>query len=135
MIPNHISIEDRPPIVGKRKRCGYCESDLVVSNKRGHGAIAIFAERKTKYLMAELVSEQSADEMVRATTVVFQSVLVVLRQTITHDNEKGTDFSTVTAKELGVEVKKINTMPRQSFRFCTAQEVFSAYVNGYAFES
>jgi transposase, IS30 family len=178
MIPHRIGIEDRPLIVEKRKRCGDWESDLVVSSKRGHGAIATFAERKTKYLMAELVTEQSADEMVRATKVVFTSVPARLRKTMTHDNgkeiakhaqitkdlcmpvycanpycswerplnenlnrelrryfPKGTDFSTVTAKELVFAVEKINTMPRQSLRFCTAQEVFSAYVNDYAFQT
>lgn len=177
-IPNRRGIEERPTEVDDKKRCGDWESDLVVSGKRGKGAIATFAERYSRYLMAELVCEQSADEMLRASHTVFAAVPDHLRLTMTHDNgkeiakheqittdlridvycanpyhswerglnenlnrelrhyfPKGTDFSRVNREELALAVEKINNMPRQSLRFCTAKEVFQASVNGYAFHT
>ena len=44
-IPNRNDIKDRPKIVEEKKRCGDGESDLVVSARRGSGAVATFVER------------------------------------------------------------------------------------------
>lgn len=87
-IPNRRSIEERPLVVDQKKRCGDWESDLVVSGKQGSGAVATFAERYSRYLMAELVAEQSADEMLRASHEVFADVPEHVRHTMTHDNGK-----------------------------------------------
>ena len=87
-IPNRKGIEERPEIVGEKKRCGDWESDLVVSSRNGHGAVATFAERSCMYFREILVKDQSADEMVRASTDALGTIPSVLRLTMTHDNGK-----------------------------------------------
>lgn len=104
LIPNRRGIEERPKEVDQKKRCGDWESDLVVSGQDGTGAVATFAERYSRYLMAELVSEQSADEMLRASHTVFTSVPNHLRLTMTHDNGKEIAKHKQITKELDIDV-------------------------------
>lgn len=85
-IPNRKGIEERPKIVNERTRVGDWESDLVVSNRAGKGAVATFAERTCLYFKAILVTDQSADEMVRASTAALGKIPAALRLTMTHDN-------------------------------------------------
>lgn len=87
-IPNRKGIEERPEIVETKERMGDWESDLVVSNRDGSGAVATFAERKHIYFKAILVADQSADEMLRATKEALMDLPAALRQTMTHDNGK-----------------------------------------------
>ncbi len=85
-IPNRKGIEERPDIVNAKERPGDWESDLVVSSRRGSGAVATFAERTCLYFRAILVTDKSADEMVRASTDALGSLPPLMRQTMTHDN-------------------------------------------------
>jgi IS30 family transposase len=85
-IPNRNDIKERPKEVEKKERCGDWESDLVVSCRNGSGAVATFVERYSKYLRAVFVENQSANEMVRATTEAFSDVPELNRLTMTHDN-------------------------------------------------
>ncbi len=88
MIPNRKGIEERPEIVNAKGRSGDWESDLVVSNQEGRGAVATFAERTCMYFQAVLVADRSADEMVRATDDALGGIPAVFRLTMTHDNGK-----------------------------------------------
>jgi IS30 family transposase len=88
VIPNRRGIEERPAIVDAKERSGDWESDLVVSGRRGTGAVATFAERTCMYFRAILVQDQSADEMVRASTDALGNIPSSLRLTMTHDNGK-----------------------------------------------
>ena len=85
-IPNRRDISERPKIVEQKKRCGDWESDLVVSGRGGHGAVATFVERYSKYLHAVLLHDQSADEMLRAAREVFSPLPEHCCLTLTHDN-------------------------------------------------
>jgi transposase, IS30 family len=85
-IPNRNDISDRPKIVERKKRLGDWESDLVVSARGCSGAVATFVDRYSKYFRAVLLTNQSADEMVRAATEVFALLPDELRRTMTHDN-------------------------------------------------
>lgn len=87
-IPNRMDISERPEEVTHKERAGDWESDLVVSGRRGAGAVATFAERTCIYLRAILVADQSADEMVRATREALKDLPAALRRTMTHDNGK-----------------------------------------------
>lgn len=87
-IPNRKDISERPDIVDKKERYGDWESDLVVSNKKGSGAVATFAERLSMYFQAIKVGSQSSDEMVRASREVFEPLPKSMRKTMTHDNGK-----------------------------------------------
>lgn len=85
-IPNRKDISERPVAVDNKERYGDWESDLVVSNKKGSGAVATFAERLSMYFQAIKVQAQSADEMVRASKDVFWDLPGEMRKTMTHDN-------------------------------------------------
>lgn len=85
-IPNRTGIEERPDVVNAKERSGDWESDLVVSGRTGKGAVATFAERTCMYFRAILVADQSADEMVRASTDALGNIPPALRLTMTHDN-------------------------------------------------
>lgn len=85
-IPNRRDIAERPEAVTKKERCGDWESDLVVSSRKGKGAVATFAERTCLYFRAVLVADHSADEMVRASREALIGVPEGLRLTMTHDN-------------------------------------------------
>lgn len=87
-IPNRNGIEERPKAVDAKERSGDWESDLVVSDRKGKGAVATFAERTCMYFLAILVKDQSADEMVRASTDALGNIPSALRLTMTHDNGK-----------------------------------------------
>jgi IS30 family transposase len=44
-------IEKRPKHVGNRRRFGHWEADFIVSGKNGTGALLVFVERKTRYVL------------------------------------------------------------------------------------
>jgi IS30 family transposase len=88
LIPNRKGIEERPEIVNAKRRTGDWESDLVVSNDAGHGAVATFVERTCMYFRAVLVVDRSADEMVRASIDALGDIPEAFRITMTHDNGK-----------------------------------------------
>jgi IS30 family transposase len=59
----------------EKKRFGDFESDLVVSCRSGSGAVATYAERTSMLFRAVKVSDQSADEFVRASHEAFDNIL------------------------------------------------------------
>jgi IS30 family transposase len=66
LIPNRISIELRPKGATNKTRYGHCESDTLVSGKRGSGAISVLYERKTKYCFAKKLNTLKPKENARA---------------------------------------------------------------------
>ncbi len=103
-IPNRRDIAERPQIVNAKKRSGDWESDLVVSNRAGSGAVATFVERTCMYFRAILVEQQSAEEMVRASHEALDDIPRALRLTMTHDNGKEICKHEQIAKELKMAV-------------------------------
>lgn len=87
-ILNRKDISERPMAVDNKERYGDWESDLVVSCRKGSGAVATFAERLSMYFQAIKVINQSADEMVRATDDALGGLPEEMRKTMTHDNGK-----------------------------------------------
>jgi IS30 family transposase len=87
-IPNRRDISERPEAVNDKERPGDWESDLVVSNRQGSGAVATFVERTCLYFRGILVADQSSDEMVRASREALGHLPEELRLTMTHDNGK-----------------------------------------------
>ncbi len=103
-IPNRRGIELRPDIVQNKERAGDWESDLVVSCRAGKGAVATFVERLYMYFRAILVSDCSADEMVRASRAALGNVPPELRRTMTHDNGREISKHEQIAEELHIDV-------------------------------
>ncbi len=87
-IPDRKDISERPEAVNQKERYGDWETDLVVSCKKGSGALATFAERLSMYCQAIKVVNQSADEMVRASKDALGEFPQEMRKTMTHDNGK-----------------------------------------------
>ena len=103
-IPNRKGIELRPEIANKKERVGDWESDLVVSSRKGSGAVATFVERKTMYFQATVVKDKSANEMVRATHNSLSKIPKVFRRTMTHDNGKEISNHEQITKDLKIDV-------------------------------
>jgi transposase, IS30 family len=57
MIPDRVSITERPPEVAARKKPGHWEGDTVVSGKRtgGKAALAVLQERMTRFLAVTVI--------------------------------------------------------------------------------
>lgn len=87
-IPNQVSIEQRPEVVGERDRLGDWEVDLVLG-KGYSGALVTLTERKSRFTLLRKVASKSAE-------VVTQTIIDLLNwvdhlETITADN--GKEFS------------------------------------------
>ena len=86
VIPNRISIDDRPSIVDDRQRIGDWEADTVIG--KGHkGALVTMVERKSLYTVLGSVPRKQAN----AVTEVMTSGLASLEDkvlTVTVDNGK-----------------------------------------------
>lgn len=50
-LTDRIFIEKRPKHIEKRRRFGHWEADFIVSGRSGSGALLVFVERKTRYVL------------------------------------------------------------------------------------
>jgi len=89
-IPGRVGIEERPEIVAERSRFGDWEGDLVLG-RRGIGAIATHVERKSRYLMADVLPDKKAESFNLSAIPQYLKVPKEIRQTLTLDN--GKEFS------------------------------------------
>jgi len=69
MIPDRVSITERPPSVEDRQEAGHWEGDTVVSGKRTHGkaALAVAQERTTRLIGAILIPNLKPESFTQAT--------------------------------------------------------------------
>ena len=87
LIPNRISIAERPELVNTRQRFGDWEGDTVEGAK-GSGNITTHVERKSRYLIAAKLANKTASETTRAVRLAYRKIPVALRHTLTLDNGK-----------------------------------------------
>lgn len=59
-IQHMVSIHDRPKIIERRKQASHWETDLVVSNMKGTGALSTSNERVSRYLVVDYVPDRTA---------------------------------------------------------------------------
>ena len=83
-IQNRIGIEKRPPIIEK----GHWEGDTIIG-KNHRGAIATFVDKKTKYLVAQLMDEKTSQCMNKVCREVFENI--DYKKSFTFDN--GSEFA------------------------------------------
>ena len=89
LIPNRVSIDQRPPIVETNTEMGHWEADTIIG-KGYEGALLTLVERRTKYvLIVKLASKQAGALAAAATKALRRSSLPV--KTITFDN--GLEFA------------------------------------------
>ena len=84
LIPNRVGIENRPAIEGK----GYWEGDTVIG-KDHQGAIATFADKTSKYFIAQLMGDKTAQSLNQAIKESFANIEFL--KTFTFDN--GLEFA------------------------------------------
>jgi IS30 family transposase len=85
-IPNQVSIDQRPAIVGKRKRFGDWEADLVIGARHSQALVTI-NERKSRYaLITRIPSKHAA----KVTSAIVEQLKPFKRlaHTLTTDNGK-----------------------------------------------
>ena len=109
IIPNRVSIENRPAVVSKRKRAGDIEVDLMMG-KNHKGALLVLTYRTTLYTRLKLLRTKESN-------AVKEGILACLQNsncpahTLTFDNGKA--FS---AHE------KINNRPIRKFNYKPAKQ-------------
>jgi transposase, IS30 family len=85
-IPNRVDIDNRPKIVEKKKRIGDWEGDTIIG--AGHqGVILTYVDRRSKYLIAEVIGNKTMDRAASATIKRFNQFKEYVL-TITYDNGK-----------------------------------------------
>lgn len=88
VIPEPVSIDERPSIVGTRERFGDWEIDTVLG-RQGTGAMVTIAERKSRFYLVKKVQAKTAAE-VRDATIEMLKPYAAFVHTITADN--GSEF-------------------------------------------
>jgi len=91
LIPDRVSISERPAIVDERSRFGDWEGDTV-EGKKGSGGVATHVERKSRYLIAAKIPNKQAETMTHQTSIAFRRIPIRFRHTLTVDN--GKEFAT-----------------------------------------
>lgn len=89
IIPNQVSIDERPSIVDAKRRFGDWEGDTVIG-RRHRGALVTLVERKSLYTIIEAVCRKTA-EAVREAVVAGLTPYKERVHTLTYDN--GREFS------------------------------------------
>jgi IS30 family transposase len=84
LIPDLVSIHDRPAEVEGREIAGHWEGDLLMG-KGKRGAIVTLVERTTRYIMLCRITKLSATEAWRTMAMRFQELPESLRQSLTYD--------------------------------------------------
>ncbi len=83
-IPQRVSIHQRPESVDLRQEPGHWETDLVVGP--GRAALQVLVERQTRFTRLRKVPNKTAQASYEALSVLFSTVHLFLRKSITYDN-------------------------------------------------
>jgi IS30 family transposase len=103
LIPNRVGIEQRPAIVEEKARVGDWEGDTVAGRKGG-GGLASFVERKTQYVVLDLLRDGAPEELNRGARRGFRRHGSLPTETLTLDNGREFMKHESLAKSLGVDV-------------------------------
>lgn len=90
LIPDRISIQERPPVVELREEFGHFEADSVVSRK-SKVALNTMVERKSRFTIIERIQSKTAENTIIAMSKSLQILPKSLVKTVTFDN--GTEFT------------------------------------------
>lgn len=102
-IDTRRSIETRPEVANKRIRISDWEGDTIIGKERT-ARIVTHVERKTGYLLADLLKEVSAEIVSKASVRAFKQIPEDKKYTVTYD--RGTEFSEyeITEKKTNIEI-------------------------------
>lgn len=85
LIPNRLSIDNRPQYINQRKQFGHWESDLLVSHQ-SHHALNVMVERKSRYLQIIPIPDKSSLSTSQAILSRLFPLDQSARRSITYDN-------------------------------------------------
>jgi IS30 family transposase len=98
LIPNRTGIEERPSGANNRSRYGHWEGDTV-EGRKGSGGLATHVDRKSRYLLGQLLSDKRATSFSGATCASFSWIPKSLRRSCTYDNgTENADHQCITVK-------------------------------------
>ena len=85
LIPNRISINERPEFINNRSEYGHWETDTIVSGKKtgSKKALSVAYERKSKYIEAKKINDLKPDSMNSALREMDSSLAI---NSLTFDN-------------------------------------------------
>lgn len=101
-ISGRVGIENRPEIASLKTEIGHWESDTIIGSNH-QGAIVTHVDKASKYLMAELVREKTAEAICQVTLKLFGELEDEKKKTMTSDNGKEFSGHEELAKRLGVD--------------------------------
>jgi IS30 family transposase len=97
-IPGRISITKRPGRIARRREAGHWEVDTAVS-RQGPAALAVAAERKTRYVRLKRLRRRSARHLRIALNRSLARYPAHLRRSLTYDNgSENTEHQLINAK-------------------------------------
>lgn len=82
LIPDRVSIDERPDIINKRKEYGHWESDSIVS-KQSSASLNTMVERKSGYLR---LTKMDSNTSVNTKETIIQKMANMTIKSITYDN-------------------------------------------------
>lgn len=96
-IPGRVPLAQRPAPIILRRQAGHWEIDTAVS-RQGPAALAVLAERKTRYIKLQRLPRRSARSMRLAVNRTLAQYPTSLRRTLTYDNgTENTDHQHINA--------------------------------------
>lgn len=90
IIPDRISIQERPKVIDAREEFGHFEADSVVSRKSSF-ALNTIVERKSRYITINRIQSKTAENTFNAIKKALQALPDNAIKTFTYDN--GTEFA------------------------------------------
>jgi transposase, IS30 family len=84
-IDGRVMIDQRPKNVDTRRIFGHWEADFIVSGKKDKGALLVFVERKTKYVLLFKLKNRKVDSINRILETITGAQLFVASLTIDND--------------------------------------------------
>lgn len=85
LIPNRVSIHDRPQLIAQRQEFGHREGDLMAFSKPGHNNV-VLAERKSRYILAARQPDKTAATTTASMAALFSLLPDEAKRSITFDN-------------------------------------------------
>lgn len=96
-IPGRVPLTQRPAHIAQRRQVGHWEIDTAVS-RQGPAALAVLAERKTRYIKLQRLPRRTARSMRLAVNRTLAQYPAPLRRTLTYDNgTENTDHQDINA--------------------------------------
>ena len=102
MISGRVGIEHRPAIANEKIEIGHWESDTAIGGNH-EGAIVTHVDKASKFLLASLIKNKTAEQVFQATIKLFSELSSEQKKTMTSDNGKEFSKHEEMARELGVK--------------------------------